>query len=398
MISISKSTVKASACELYFDKYVIKRIAQFPIELTIAGSEFHEYRSKYVDHLVETGARSDPEWALSWLEAAGVSQEGRDLIERDIPWFEIDPEAVFATELFLVVNDKFEPIRGVPFPGFGKPPDHPEAYVHGTIDIMMLPTAEQADIDDYKSGWAEPEDEYEAEHYVALVFAHFPSVQVVTFGWRYPRRGRASERKRYTRFEHFEWLKSKITTNASRIENMRSELEAGRKPTANPFSDMCPYCTLECPVRRMAVDREFPVAALQNDEDARNAARYMAATRSQLGRVEKMLRTYCDARGPVPVSKEKVAGIVVRDTKKLPLRPVLAKLGVDVPEVADFDMPLDKLYISSEKFDGYTKAKKREGVQDAIREVLEMKPRKELKIYLASEDGVSGVEHADEPF
>jgi hypothetical protein len=359
------------------------RIAQFPIDLTVAGSEFHDYRSKYVDHLVETGAPSDPEWALSWLEATGVSQEGRNLIERDIPWFQTDPESVFGTEMFLVVDESFNPIRGIPFPGFGKPPAHPDAYAHGTVDLLLMPTAEQADIDDYKSGWAEPEDDYEAQHYSALVFAHFPSVQVVTFGWRYPRRGRSSDRLRYTRYEHFEWLKSRVITEASRVESLCDSLAGGAQPAANPFSDMCPYCTVECPVRRMAIDRTFPAPPLQSDDDARSAARYVAATRSQLGRVESMLRAYVGQRGPVQVSKEKVAGIVVKDTKRLPLRPVLQKLGVEVPEESDFGMPLDKLFISSSKWDGYAKAKKRAGVTEAIQDVIVTEPRRELKIYLA---------------
>lgn len=381
MLSISKSTVKASGCELYFKSYVMDRITQFPIDITIAGTEFHDYRSKYTDHLVETGARQDPEWAFRWLEATGVSQEGRDIIERDIAFFEIDPETVYGTEQFLVVDEEFKPIRGVPFPGFGKPPAVDGAFAHGTVDLLLFPTPEQADIIDYKSGWATPTDKYEAQHYAALVFAWFEHVQVVTFTWHFPRRGKISESERFTRYEHFEWLRSRVTTEASRVNNLRESLESGARPAADPFSDLCPFCTIECPVRRMAIDHVFPSPPLQTDEDARHAARYVAAARSQLGRVEGMLRAYVSERGPVQVSAKKLAGMVVKETKRLPLRPVLEKLGIEIPEEGPFEMPMGKLYISASSWDGYARAKKRAGLSEMIEGAVKMEPRQELRIY-----------------
>jgi hypothetical protein len=318
---------------------------------------------------------------MRWLEAAGVSQEGRDIIERDVPRFQIDPESVFGTELFLVVDEQFNPIRGVPFPGFGKPPAVDGALAHGTVDLLMFPAPDHADVNDYKSGWAEPADDYEAQHYAALTFAYFEHVQVVTFTWGYPRRGRASEPKRYTRYEHFEWLKSRVITEASRVNNLREALSGDEKPAADPFADLCPYCTLECYVRKMAVDLAFPSPPLQSDDDARAAARYVAATRSQLGRVEGMLRGYVSARGPVQVSANKVAGMVIKDKKRLPLRPVLQKLGVEVPEMGAFDMPLDKLFISSQGWDGYAKTKKRAGLTESVQDAIKVVTSQELRIY-----------------
>src|SRR5690606_26556805 len=127
MPSISKSQRKAARCPYYYQNGRGLRMAS---AMRAAGTDFHDYKQKYVDHLIATNQTSDVEWAQSWLGASGVCEDARRMIEWDIQSFEIDPDHVLDTEVFLVIDEDFKPIKGVPFPGFGVAPDVPGALAH----------------------------------------------------------------------------------------------------------------------------------------------------------------------------------------------------------------------------------------------------------------------------
>src|SRR5207237_9319221 len=99
------------------------------------------------------------------------------------------------TELYLSVDDEFRPLEKLTAHATpGNYRGRQRSFAHGTIDLLSFnDDCSEALIDDYKTGWSNTGiTEYEAAHYAALVFAHFPTAMRVTFRWEFIRAKAAS--------------------------------------------------------------------------------------------------------------------------------------------------------------------------------------------------------------
>lgn len=379
-ISVGKSIAKAAGCEMYFDAYVRRRIMEIKGDPTQDGTDFHRYRQEYTQHLINTKQESDPQWVFSWLDATGISDGAREMVERDVNWFEIDPESVLGVEEFIVIDHDLKRIDGAEYPGPGMPA-HEDALAHGTIDLLTVPVEDPDTVTviDYKTGWGAKPDEYEGMHYAFLSLCAYPSINTVNFFWRLIRFNR-TEVVTYHR-EDLPRLHAAVLAKYAQINNLRDRLRGGATPSVNPFSGMCGFCNLQCPVRQMAADGQFPVAPIQTDDDARAAAGYLHSIKHQVSRVEEMLRGHVKSHGPVTCPGGIEAGMRTSERREYPLRAVLGVLGVEVPEISpQFDVPLDKLLISATKLNQLSKAKSRAGLYEAAGSVAEVKLWQELKI------------------
>jgi hypothetical protein len=381
-MSLSKSTRKSARCAYYHQRGRDLRMAS---KYRDDGIDFHRYKQEYVEHLLKTEQHSDPDWARMWLAASGVGEDARDMIEWDIERFRIDPETVIGTEMFLVIDHDGKPLRGIPFPGYGKSPDDPRALAHGTLDFLhthpvQTPEWQAIVIDDYKTGWSPYVDREEAEHYAALVFAHFPGATHVIFRWIQVRIGKIQELS-FTRDQH-ESLVIGIHNADSRIR----AIEANPDPEPNPFSGCCAWCHLECPVRG-----QIPVGPIQTPEDMTVAMGYITAMEQSLARAREMARAYAIEAGPTPVADGKVAQIDTSVRKEYPLRPALSALGIDIPErIEQWDLDLDKLKISTSELNRMMGTKKRAGLEDVLEPAAREKLWRELKVVEVEADAGAG--------
>src|SRR6266404_6988280 len=138
MNAISKSIVREMKCEWFFaahrlDKSPARLIAS---PLAEAGTDVHRFRAEYVIHLVNAEKTDDLAWVLGWLKRNAVSEEAREMIRRDMDTFRVNPDTVFATELFLSIDGAYRPLEQATnsTPGFVS--QHPEAVLSGTIDQL----------------------------------------------------------------------------------------------------------------------------------------------------------------------------------------------------------------------------------------------------------------------
>jgi hypothetical protein len=130
------------ACEtLYVHKHVhCARVGES--EPAARGIEIHKILATYLNHLVEARRATDIEAFDALMKAAGT--EAREVLEKFRNNHAFDPEKILATELHVALDENFVPIE---HPG----DDRQMADYEGTLDLVMLQSLTEAEIDDWKS-------------------------------------------------------------------------------------------------------------------------------------------------------------------------------------------------------------------------------------------------------
>lgn len=377
--SLSKSESKALACGTFWKAYFRDRVPRYDPSWTRTGTEFHQYRQDYVNHLVDAGLEQEESWAHDYLLKSGFSDDATNLVEADIPNFSVNPDIVYGTELFWGVDDQLRPVYGLVYPGPGKPPAADGVLAHGSIDRVDV-SGDEAVITDYKTGFMPSRiDPYEAVHYGILTFAFLPQVVTVKFVWDFVRSSTKREQLLY-RSDLPQYHQQLLQRRIQRQELIaRAALDAPM--SCDGLAGLCGYCQLNCPVRAQAALGTQVIGPIQNDQDAREAAAFLVSIRSATTTVDSALKAYLADRGAVDIGHGKAAMLETSHSRTLPLRTVLATLGVQVPEESpSYSMPLDKLMVGSTDFNRYAKAKKRAGLAEIVQEICPTKARTVLKI------------------
>lgn len=129
------------SCEtLYFCKHVQRaRIADS--EAAARGIEIHKVLAAYLNHLVGTKRATDLKVFDSLTTSA--SDEAREVLERFRNNHAFDPEKIVAAELHIALDENFLPID---------PSDRRQTTEYeATLDLVMLDSLAEAEIDDWKS-------------------------------------------------------------------------------------------------------------------------------------------------------------------------------------------------------------------------------------------------------
>ena len=386
--AMSKSLSAAMECEWYFAHNYMAVLGQdAPLsELATTGAEFHAYRSAYVDHLVGTDKPKDPAWVAEYLKM-DLSDDVSDLIRRDR--FSIDPQAVVGIELYLGVNDAWEPVVKIDNadPGNQELRNRADMYAAGFLDLLTLSQdASTLLIDDCKSGWSTMTvSDYEPAHYAALVFAHFPQVNRVIFNWSFARVKASSESVEYTRAD-FPDLQALVAERQALKSSIRDAwFQTGTEDlTYNAFSGLCPGCNLKCPGKDLAPFVE--IQPLQTDDDAKQAASALALAEEVASGLRKALTPYLHEHGGrLPLAGKWVAEIVQSTRTSYPLPAVVTQvLGVpDIPATNDFSLPAGSLVVGATDLNRLAGAKFRQdlGLPDALAKIAETKPTSRLTIH-----------------
>lgn len=332
MPSISKSMIKASDCEYFFAGYYIKGAPQIPREFTETGLAFHDYRCKYVNHLIDKGMDKDSRWVEIYVKERPLSEDARELIMEDALGFALDWNMVYATECFLCIDKDFRPLEGVKYPGPGRQPDNPNCYAHGSIDRIDLLGESEAVIHDYKSGFLVKTDEREAAVYALLTFCHFPWIKTVRFSWDFTRSG-STRKAIFERELDMDFLKAVVMAAHQSLRLLGERINNGAAGV-NPFAGLCTYCDLVCPLRDSAAKGQIPTAPLQSEADALRAIGILRAINKSKKDLEAMVKAWLDRVG----SQETAAGVAkmnVGKTIEVPLsRLIKDAYEIDLPEIS----------------------------------------------------------------
>ena len=385
---------RAMRCEYHFvHQYCHPGLPEPPSAAGAAGSAFHEYRADYSNHLVAERKWRDPDWAFEWLNNHRVPDDAAFLIQADIERFSINPEKVFGAEVFLTSDRNFK-AADLEF-GVSHGARSDTAMLSGAIDLLII-DGEEAQIIDAKSAYASSSvSEQEAAIYCSLVFAHFPAVNRVIFSWDFVRL-KSHKFSEYTR-EEFPAMREIVRELVDRRREIARRVGEGDSLSVDPWSGMCPYCTLVCPLtQEVTAESSARLVAIQDLPAARRAAASVYIAQRYLAHVTPMLRDFIAAREDLPggqldLGENFFAELAPITTRKLPVVEALHALGLGVVPITVlddaqraelltleptatplFDIPLARLEMRGSALKGFAKTKRsragvsREGLAEAI--------------------------------
>ena len=238
---LSQSRYRDMACEtLYACKHVLRPVVA-DSEAAARGIEIHKILAAYLNHLVETRRTTDLE-ALDSL-VKGVGAEAWEVLQKFRDNHTFDPEKIFATELHIALDENFGPI------------DYSEAdpliaEYEGTLDLVMLHSLTDAEIDDWKSYYQIIDaDTFQSKFYPLLLMCLNPSLERVEFVLEFVRYG-ASRCVEYTRND-LPWLKELAQRERIRqrkLHELAASDESELKVSPGRHCTWCPLLLNGCPV------------------------------------------------------------------------------------------------------------------------------------------------------
>lgn len=240
---LSQSRHGDMACEtLYIDKHVrCERAAQS--EPAARGIEIHEILAAYINHLVKTLRSTDFELFDTLMKSAGV--EAREVLEKFRDNHAFDPGKILATELNIGLDQNFNPIEG-------SAGDARTTEYEGTLDLVMLHSLTEAEIDDWKSYYQIIDaDTFQSKFYPLLLMCLNPSLDRVKFVLEFVRYG-VSRYVEYTRND-LPWLKELAQSERARqkrLHELAASSERNFKASPGRHCTWCPLLLSGCPVAK----------------------------------------------------------------------------------------------------------------------------------------------------
>ena len=236
---LSQSRYGDMACEsLYVCKHVQgTRLGES--EAAARGTEIHQVLAAYINHLVRTRCATDLE--VFDALARDACAEAGEVLEKFRDNHAFDPEKILATELHIALDENFLPI------------EHSDdcgqlAQYEGTLDLVMIHSFTEAEIDDWKSYYQVIDaDTFQSKFYPLLLMCLNPSLERVKFVLEFVRYG-ASRCAEYTR-KDLPWLKELAQRERARQRKLHG-LNRSRKLKTSPgrHCTWCPLLLNGCPV------------------------------------------------------------------------------------------------------------------------------------------------------
>lgn len=238
---LSQSRYGDLACEtLYVCKHV--QSAQFgDSEPAARGIEIHRVVAAYINHLVSARRSTDLEVFDTLMK--GASSEAREVLEKFRENHVFDPEKILATELHIALDQDFHPIENSEDEGR-------TAEYEGTLDLVMLHSLTEAEIDDWKSYYQIIDaDTFQSKFYPLLLMCLNPSLERVKFVLEFVRYG-ASRCVGYTR-KDLPWLKELAQRERARQRKLHELAVSDERDLRVSPGRHCTWCPLllnGCPV------------------------------------------------------------------------------------------------------------------------------------------------------
>lgn len=280
---LSQSRHGDMACEtLYVRKHVqCARLGES--EPAARGIEIHQVLASYINHLVRTRRATDLEVFDGLTRGAGA--EAREVLEKFRDNHAFDPEKIFATELHITLDENFLPI------------EHPDddaqiGEYEGTLDLVMLHSLTEAEIEDWKSYYQIVDaDTFQSKFYPLLLMCLNPSLERVKFVLEFVRYG-VSRCVEYTR-KDMPWLKELAQRERARqrkLHKLVSVEDRELKASPGKHCTWCPLLLNGCPVAETN-----PYGQMTAEERLRFALWLQAAEKQNT----KVLKDFMVERGPI---------------------------------------------------------------------------------------------------
>ena len=239
--ALSQSRQGDMACETLYVRKHVQGLRLAESAPATRGIEIHQVLSTYINHLVRTRHHTDLEMFDTLMKR--VNAEAREVLDRFRDGHAFEPEKVLATELHIALDEYFLPVES---PGIAGR----MAEYEGTLDLVMLHSLTEAEIDDWKSYYQVIDaDTFQSKFYPLLLMCLNPSLERVKFGLEFIRYG-ASRCVEYTRKE-LPWLKELAQTERARQEDLHKLASRGERELKASPGRHCTWCPLllqGCPV------------------------------------------------------------------------------------------------------------------------------------------------------
>jgi hypothetical protein len=363
---LSQSRRGDMACEtLYVHKHV-QRATLAESAPAARGIEIHQILATYINYLVRTRRATD----LDAFDALmrGASAEAREVLEKFRDNHAFDPEKILATELHIALDEHFLPIE--------HPADDGQiANYEATLDLVMLHSLTEAEIEDWKSYYQVIEaDTFQSKFYPLLLMCLNPSLERVKFVLEFVRYG-ASRCVEYTR-KDMPWLKELAQRERARQRRLHELVSLGdREPKASPgrHCTWCPLLLNGCPVAETN-----PYGQMMAEERVRFAL-WLQEAEKQNTRVLKELLV---EHGPICYRDENeseyIAGFVPIEKRFYPYQDGASILDEWFTAHPDERALREKLTISG--LSSAIKAEKRSELARKLAEIADVRVETELRI------------------
>jgi hypothetical protein len=378
---MSQSRRADMACELLYVHKHIRHIASGEANPAARGTAIHELLSTYINHLIATKRATDLE--LFDRLTQNVRDDAREVLDKFRNNHAFDPEKIVATELYIALDEEFRPIEDTT--------DDRVAVYEGTLDLVILKSLTEAEIDDWKSYYQIIEaDTFQSKLYPLLLMCLNPALESVKFILEFIRYG-ASRCVEYTR-KHVPWLMELARNERTRqkaLHQLALTNEEVLKASPGRHCCWCPLLLQGCPIARTN-----PYAQMAREERLRFALWLQEAERENT----RVLKELLVEEGPVRYAdenrKQYTARFVPVEKRFYPYRdagPILERWG---ETHSDDQTLLSNLSISG--LSSLLKTEKRQSLAAELASVVEVRVDTELKVGPASPDDLARNQHNHE--
>ncbi len=370
---LSQSRHGDMACETLYVRKHVKGARLGESEPAARGIEIHEVLASYLNHLVSARRATDLEVFDALVRGAGT--EAREVLEKFRDNHAFDPEKILATELHIALDQNFLPIQ---HPGDASQ----TAEYEGTLDLVMLHSLAEAEIDDWKSYFQIIDaDTFQSKFYPLLLMCLNPSLERVKFVLEFVRYG-VSRFVEYTR-KDLPWLKELAQRERARQGKLHEWVSIGdRELKASPgrHCTWCPLILNGCPVAETN-----PYSQITAEERLRFALWLQEAEKQNT----RVLRDLMVERGPIRCrddnQSEYVADFVPTEKRFYPYRDGVSILDEWFKTHSEERGLRDKLTISG--LSSALKAEKRAELARRLAGTADVRVETELRIGQEGKNG-----------
>ena len=363
---LSQSRYGDMACETCYVRKHVQRARVGESEPATRGVEIHQILATYINHLVRTTCTTDLEVFDALMKGAGT--EAREVLEKFRDNHAFEPEKILATELHIALDENFVPIE---HPG----DDGQIADYEGTLDLVMLHSLTEAEIDDWKSYYQVIDaDTFQSKFYPLLLMCLNPSLERVKFVLEFVRYG-VSRCVEYTRKE-IPALKELAQRERARQRKLHELVSSGDRDLKASPGRHCTWCPLllnDCPVAETNPYHQMTA------EDRLRFALWLQEAEKQN---TKMLKDLMVERGPIRYrdgnESEYLADFVPVDKKFYPYRDAAPILDGWFRTHPDERNLREKLTISG--LFSALKAEKRSELVEQLAGIVDLRVETELRI------------------
>lgn len=212
------------------------------------GTQVHAVLARYAEHCAKRRVPADFAYLDSLLDSVG--QDAAEILQTCRENLTIDWQNLFAAEIYWGLDADWKPTfsydhdgRPIPFNDVWAIDTSDNEPIFCGIDdaIYLMPGGQVAVIDDYKSHPRQfPADTFQGKLYALALFLHMPELQQVTFRLRFVRYANVHTEHTFYRSD-VPRLKEDVTRVRNQQVEIHRKAEAGEKLACHAGSH-CVYC------------------------------------------------------------------------------------------------------------------------------------------------------------